>query len=313
VGDTAHHALIRNTYQPPSGGFFIPKSLGGFRVNIIQVPSPNHYDGRNGYRVDRITLHVMAGYRAGTASIFANPAYQASSTYGVGGDGRIDQYVSEADGAWADGSYDSNCRTISIEHEGGLDFIPCTQACLDASARLCADIARRYGWGKLVHGQNVFLHREVPPYTHPACPDQCPNGLNWAYIINKANQLLGAAPGEEESIMASELFDIRVQGRNVFDWFIQLSADQQPKAQAGATSALYGAKGNDGRNLFDSVIQARYDIAALKTMVTGMSAALEALSKAQGANPTDISDIVDKAVRDKLAEIHVTVTEGAGK
>lgn len=171
-------------------------------MNIIQVPSPNHYAGRNGYKVDRITLHVMAGYRAGTASIFANPAYQASSTYGVGGDGRIDQYVSEADGAWADGSYDSNCRTISIEHEGGLDFIPCTQQCLDASAQLCADIARRYGWPRLIHGVNVFLHREVPPHTHPACPDQCPNGLNWAYIINKANQLLGN-PGGEDTDMTS--------------------------------------------------------------------------------------------------------------
>lgn len=171
-------------------------------MNIIQVPSPNHYDGRNGYGVDRITLHVMAGYRAGTASIFSNPNYQASSTYGVGGDGRIDQYVSEADGAWADGSYDSNCRTISIEHEGGLDFIPCTQACLDASAQLCADIARRYGWPKLIHGVNVFLHREIPPYAHPDCPDICPNGLNWAYIINKANQLLGN-PGGEDTDMTS--------------------------------------------------------------------------------------------------------------
>lgn len=172
-------------------------------MNIIQVPSTNHYAGRNGYAVDRITLHIMAGYRAGTASIFSNPNYQASSTYGVGGDGRIDQYVSEADGAWADGSYDSNCRTISIEHEGGLDFIPCTQACLDASAQLCADIARRYGWPRLIHGVNVFLHREVPPHTHPACPDQCPNGLNWAYIINKANKILGGTPGEETQDMTS--------------------------------------------------------------------------------------------------------------
>ena len=37
-------------------------------------------------------------------------------------------------------------------------------------------------------GRNIFLHRDVPPYAHPACPDLCPNGLNWRYIINKANQ-----------------------------------------------------------------------------------------------------------------------------
>lgn len=156
-------------------------------MSITWIGSPNHYAGRRGYRVTRITLHIMAGWLAGTDNIFQRASYQASSTYGIGGNGETHQYVAETDAAWADGSYTSNCQTISIEHQGGLDFIPCTQACLDASARLCADIARRYGFGKLERGRNIFLHRDVPPYAHPACPDLCPNGLNWRYIINKAN------------------------------------------------------------------------------------------------------------------------------
>ena len=114
--------------------------------------SPNHYQGRNGYKVTHITLHIMVGYLAGTDATFANSDSQASAHYGIGSTGEIHQYVSERDGSYSDANYMSNCSTISIEHEGGMsDGAVCTQACIDASARLCADIARRYGWKKLWH------------------------------------------------------------------------------------------------------------------------------------------------------------------
>ena len=173
---------------------------------IIWKGSPNHYDGRQGNKVDRITLHVMAGYLAGTDSLFAKTSAQASSTYGIGGNGEIHQYVSEADGAWADGSQSSNLRSISIEHQGGLDFIPCTKECVAASARLCADIAKRYGLGRLERGKNIFLHRDIPPSTHPACPDRCPNGLDWQSVINQANQINGHE-GDEMANAGDEVWN----------------------------------------------------------------------------------------------------------
>lgn len=71
---------------------------------------------------------------------------------------------------------------------------------------------------------------------------------------------------------------------------------------------LYETKGNDGRNVLDSVIQARYDIADLKTQLTAQTAAIEALSKALGANPADISKIVADAVRAKLDSLEISVT-----
>ena len=152
-------------------------------MSITWIGSPNHYAGRRGYRVTRITLHIMAGWLAGTDNIFQRASYQASSTYGIGGNGETHQYVAETDAAWADGSYTSNCQTISIEHQ---------------------DIARRYGFGKLERGRNIFLHRDVPPYAHPACPDLCPNGLNWRYIINKANQINGY--GDIDMATAAEIW-----------------------------------------------------------------------------------------------------------
>lgn len=158
------------------------------------IGSPNYTTGRGGHIIDHITLHIMAGTLAGTDGHFANPVSQVSATYGIGANGEIHQYVRESDTAWADGNSISNATGISIEHQGGLAGIPCTRACMDASAQLCADIARRMGWKKLVHNGehgNIYLHREVRGSTHTTCPDLAPNGLDVNYVINKANEILG--------------------------------------------------------------------------------------------------------------------------
>ena len=155
--------------------------------------SPNHYNGRNGYAISHITLHIMVGTLAGTDSVFQR-AGGASAHYGIGGSGEIHQYVSESDGSWSDANYASNNGTVSIEHEGGMAGVPCTRACMDASARLCADIARRQGWGRLWYdglNGNVWLHREIPGTDHYGCPDKAVNGLDVNYVINKANEILG--------------------------------------------------------------------------------------------------------------------------
>lgn len=87
--------------------------------DIKWVGSPNHYDGRNGYAISHITLHIMVGYLTGTDSVFQR-AGGASAHYGIGGNGEIHQYVSESDGSWSDANFASNNSTVSIEHEGGM-------------------------------------------------------------------------------------------------------------------------------------------------------------------------------------------------
>lgn len=215
------------------------------------VGSPN-YSSREGTAIDRITLHIMAGRLAGTDSTFQNPARQASSTYGIGADGSIHQYVAEANAAWADGSMDSNRRTISIEHEGGLATVPCTDECIEASAKLCADIARRYGWTKLVHGDNVWLHREVPPHTHPDCPDICPNPLRWGDIINRANAILGGADTgstnaeeEDEDDMPQALIQPNGESRLVYWDGTRLHSLGHPDEATAVMDAYRQATGRD--------------------------------------------------------------------
>ena len=275
---------------------------------IAWIGSPNHYNGRNGYHVDHITLHIMVGRLTGTDSVFQSSGSAASAHYGIDGNGTIHQYVDESNGSWSDANYTSNNSTISIEHEGGMAGIPCTQACMDASAALCADIARRYGWDHLWHDRlngNIWLHREVPGTDHAGCPDLAPNGLDVNYVINKANEILQEGGNMTTAQVTEALYTAKGNdGRNIFDSIIQTRNELKDRA----TEALYTAKGLDGRNIFDSVIQTRYDIAALKTTLAAQATAIEALSKSMGADPTAIATAVQKAVTDKLDKLEINIT-----
>lgn len=275
---------------------------------IAWIGSPNHYNGRNGYHVDHITLHIMVGRLTGTDSVFQSSGSAASAHYGIDGNGTIHQYVDESNGSWSDANYTSNNSTISIEHEGGMAGIPCTQACMDASAALCADIARRYGWDHLWHDRlngNIWLHREVPGTDHAGCPDLAPNGLDVNYVINKANEILQEGENMTTAQVTEALYTAKGNdGRNIFDSVIQTRNELKDRA----TEALYTAKGLDGRNIFDSVIQTRYDIAALKTTLAAQATAIEALSKSMGADPATIATAVQKAVTDKLDKLEINIT-----
>lgn len=283
---------------------------------VIWKGSPNHYSGRHGYQVTHITLHIMVGYLAGTDSTFANQSSQASAHYGIGATGEIHQYVSEANGSYSDANYASNCSTISIEHEGGMaDGAVCTQACIDASARLCADIARRYGWEHLWHDGlkgNVWLHREIPGTDHACCPDLAPNGLPFQQVIDKANAILNGKTTNQErkENMAEMLFNNTDNGK-VYYWniltgckYIGASDQLEILKAAGVPMHETSSKGSwmtRAQEITDTTL------AAINATINAQAAAIETLSKSIGADPGQIAEAVKKAVADKLDSLHITI------
>lgn len=283
---------------------------------IIWKGSPNHYTGRQGYGVTHITLHIMVGYLAGTDSTFANPSSQSSAHYGVGAKGEIHQYVAETDGSYSDANYASNCSTISIEHEGGMaDGAVCTQACIDASTRLCADIARRYGWKKLWHDGlrgNVWLHREIPGTDHAACPDLAPNGLPFQQVIDKANNLL---EGKEMALTDEDVTKIWTHklpnGACVRDCLSPAIQDIFAMHDTGLTNGGWLHKlpnGRPARDIISDVIRMHDTlIPQLTAQITALSAAVDAMAKSLGADPDQIAEAVKKAVADKLDSLHITI------
>lgn len=287
---------------------------------IIWKGSPNHYTGRQGYGVTHITLHIMVGYLAGTDSTFANPSSQSSAHYGVGATGEIHQYVAETDGSYSDANYASNCSTISIEHEGGMaDGAVCTQACIDASARLCADIARRYGWKKLWHDGlrgNVWLHREIPGTDHAACPDLAPNGLPFQQVIDKANNLL---EGKEMALTDEDVTKIWTHklpnGACVRDCLSPAIQDIFAMHDTGLTNGGWLHKLPNGRPARDIISDATSDvirmhdtlIPQLTAQITALSAVVDAMAKSLGADPDQIAEAVKKAIADKLDSLHIVI------
>lgn len=283
---------------------------------VIWKGSPNHYSGRSGYQVTHITLHIMVGYLAGTDSTFANSASQASAHYGIGADGTIHQYVSERDGSYSDANYASNNSCISIEHEGGMaQGAVCTQACIDASARLCADIARRYGWDHLWHDGlkgNVWLHREIPGTDHACCPDLAPNGLPFQQVIDTANAILNGKTTNQErkENMAEMLFNNTDNGK-VYYWniltgckYIGVSDQLEILKAAGVPMHETSSKGSwmtRAQEITDTTL------ASINATINAQAAAIETLSKSIGADPGQIAEAVKKAVADKLDSLHITI------
>ena len=288
--------------------------------NITWIGSPNHYNGRNGHTITHITLHIMVGHLTGTDSVFNQPG-GASAHYGIGANGDIHQYVNENDGSWSDANYTSNNSTISIEHEGGMNGIPCTQTCMDASARLCADIARRHGWTHLWHDGlkgNIWLHREIPGTDHAGCPDLAPNGLDVNYVINKANQLL-----KGDDMSAEDVWNFNQNGVKMRDRM------QGTDAAANATKTeLFRLSQWDnnthasplgnlvieqpvqgGAKLGDRVAGIDNKTSQLITQIAALTAAVKALSESIGANPDTIAKTVQDAVKAKLDSLKITITE----
>ena len=264
-------------------------------IQVTWIGTPNHTAGRGGNHVDHITLHIMAGYLAGTDATFQDASRGTSATYGIGADGTIHQYVRESDTPWSDSDWLSNQTGISIEHEGGLPHAKCTRACMDASARLCADIARRHGWKRLWHDGvrgNIYLHREIPGSTHTTCPDLAPNGLDVQYVINKANQLLGQSGGSTMAMAPHDVWEYHYgrdgDRRNMYDRVRGMLADLQTLLKrtasipAGIWQYHYGPD-KDSRNMYDRV---RGILSDLQTVLKRTSSIPETVWQFRDPNDT---------------------------
>lgn len=141
-------------------------------VNYVKL-SPNHSGPRN-HKIDTISIHCMAGDLSveTCGALFAKPATEASSNYGIGSDGRIALYVDEKNRSWCTSSAlnDNRAVTIEVANTVGYEPYPVSDKAYKSLIKLLVDICERNGIKKLlwkadpnlignVAQQNMTVHR----------------------------------------------------------------------------------------------------------------------------------------------------------
>ena len=190
-------------------------------VNVVIPASEENFTyGRSGYNLRKITIHHCAGVMSAESIgyLWQNPNRECSSHYGIGNDGRIGQYVDEANTAWTDSNWASNCTSITIENSNsscGGEW-PISDATLDSLIKLCADISLRNGLGLLVVGDNLTWHSMYAPTECPG--DYLRNRMQ--YIADKANEIISGGKhiiaedglwGKDTTLKAQEVFNLEVK------------------------------------------------------------------------------------------------------
>lgn len=153
--------------------------------------SNNFTIGRSGKKIEKVTIHHMAGILTAKQCgiIFQNGYRKASSNYGIGKNGEIALYVDEKNTSYADGNFDSNCRSVTIECSnnkvGGNWEI--SDTVLNSLINLITDIFKRNKLGKAIVGKNITWHNI---YMSTTCPG---NYLvsKMDYIAKTVNNKLG--------------------------------------------------------------------------------------------------------------------------
>lgn len=156
----------------------------------VKVPAStaNYTKGRE-REIDKITLHHVAAKLTAKqiGQVFQSEYRGASAHYGVGSDGKIGIYVDEENTAWADGNWNSNSRSVTIEtanSKTGGNW-PVSAKTMNALIKLVADIAKRRKFGTLVAGENLTWHSMY-------CATECPGDYmrsQLEYIAKEANAL----------------------------------------------------------------------------------------------------------------------------
>ena len=161
------------------------------KSSLISVNVPayegNYTKGRSGRNIEAITIHHMAGRLTAEACgrIFQTVGRCGSSHYGIGYDGKIAQYVDEADTAWTNSNWDSNCKSVTIETSDNDTSWYVNDTTLNSLIKLVADIAKRRGLGTLVPGKNLTWHSM---FTSTDCPGDYLRS-KMQYIADEANKI----------------------------------------------------------------------------------------------------------------------------
>ncbi|MBQ8131550.1 MAG: N-acetylmuramoyl-L-alanine amidase [Bacilli bacterium] len=205
----------------------------------------NYTKNRKAWGYDKITeicIHHMSGNLSieTCGQIWQRPGRNGSSTYGIGSDGRIANYVDEDDIAWCNSNWNSNCRSVSIETANDQCYGDwhVSDYALNSLINLVADIAKRNGMGKLIKGKNLTWHQM---YANTDCPG--PYLLSRLdYIIEQANKIID---GETPDLPVGADQILTKGSKVMFNGIFKINEiikpnDKYPNGAVGVYDTCYG-------------------------------------------------------------------------
>jgi hypothetical protein len=268
VFETIQDGLLADS---PLGSVFV----GPQRVSLegrVAVPPPAATDSSLAYQfypactdnysnysrgagdVDMIVIHTVQGSYSGCYYWFANCSASASAHYVVrSSDGQITQMVYEQDVAWHAGHWDTNLRSVGIEHEGYVSDPGTwyTDAMYERSAALTVDIATRLGVS--LDRSHIIGHVEVPGCSSGSgggsgCHTDPGSGWDWDHYMALVTGASGISGGDITGVVAdSDIYNgARLVGATV--WI----------AETGESTTV----GSDGYYRFDDIPFGSYTIHA---------------------------------------------------
>ncbi|WP_394405057.1 N-acetylmuramoyl-L-alanine amidase [Streptococcus sp. 20-1249] len=178
-------------------------------VNHVNL-SPNH-SGRRKHKIDRITIHHMAGNLSVETCglVFKAVSRQASSNYAVDSKGRVGMYVEEHNRSWCSSSPENDHRAITIEvandEIGGSWHV--SNVALEKIIELCVDICKRNGIKALNYtGDTKGNLTKHEWFANTNCPGPY-LGSKFPYIASEVNKRLNQKLTKE--VTPEGLFRVR--------------------------------------------------------------------------------------------------------
>lgn len=171
------------TDEAPLTGF------SGYATRTISTPNKS---SRNGAAIQYIVLHHMASTSfSGVLSLWSTGAKEGSANYAISNEGEVVGVVPEGLRSWSlsSATWDAKAITFEIENASAGGSWPVSSAAHEATAKVVADLARRYGIP--LDRNRVLGHREVYTRYGASYATACPGGLDIDWIVSRARQLLG--------------------------------------------------------------------------------------------------------------------------
>ena len=232
--------------------------------------SPHRTSPRND-KIRKITIHHMAGNLSVETCGNVFQSRKASANYGIGSDGRVGQYVDEADRAWSTAWPDNDNQAINIEvaNDGGAPDWHVSDAALATLVDLCVDICQRNGIDKLTYTGdetgNLTRHNMFVP---TACPGPYLQS-KFPWIAQEVNARLGAQADKPQApaapagktytvVKGDTLSEIAVKYGTTVDTLVELNGISNPNLiVVGQKIKLPGAAGFEPYTVKVSVTELR--------------------------------------------------------